>query len=189
MRKYGGVFGFEINQQLSFGEADKDFVRGMDAAIDKRTIPDESTLYRGLKTDPFVPNGIEPREGDVFAYNQYVSTSASKGQAEGFGKAAFLVVSAPAGAKALHLDKELGEPREQEWIFPRHTRLRIDRIEHSPAGKVYHVSVVGVADKVEFPKRMPRKKAEEMAQLARIINEPIPPDVLKDYPDLAERRP
>jgi len=192
IRKYRGVFGTHANssiQKYLSGEAsdeDRKTIEALDGAIGKSRLSRPAVVYRGMRTDPFTPNGIAPRIGDEFAYNAFLSTSEKQAAAETFGKTPLLKISAPAGAEALHIDAATGDNFESEFLFPRHSILRIDAIHNSPDGRVYEASILGKSNRVIFPKRMGRKKAEDAAKMAKLLDEPIPDEVLADYPDLSQ---
>jgi GNAT superfamily N-acetyltransferase len=188
IKKYGGLWGFEINGKLRIDKAtpeDKAHIDALDSAIKSSPAKSKMITYRGLKTDPFGFVGARP--GDVFADPGYTSTSASKSQGIGFGDKSLLVVHVPEKFPALSYERETGVAGEREWLLPRLSKLRVDRVEMSDGKPVYHVTPIGVADAPIRPKRMPLEDARRMARDAEAIEEDIPNHVLADYPELGKK--
>ncbi len=118
---------------MSFGNQDKqkdlDYVRHMDQVIDRHTLGQDTTLYRGITADLHKEiKRLKP--GQVLADKSYTSTSTDekvaqsfKGGAKNAPGGAVIVIRAPAGSRALPATEKSLYKDQAEVILPRRKKL------------------------------------------------------------------
>ena len=105
----------------------------MDAALDKATLTEDATVYRGLAQDTLPAGNME---GAVLTDRGYISTSASAKVAKSFStdEGAFVEIRLKPGDKALFMDS-LSNRGEFEFLLPRDTSFLVRSDTRLPSGK------------------------------------------------------
>lgn len=127
--------GFEVvNDYLRHGnpaEADlaEDMIGSLDAMIAKSTLSADATVWRGVSTDGWLEGTLEP--GTAIEDKGFLSTSAKQSVAVNFAAdqdtpyAAVFQINVPAGTHVIDVVGTGLGGGEQEFIFPRGSRLTV----------------------------------------------------------------
>jgi len=105
----------------------------IDAVLDKATLTEDATVYRGLAQDTLPAGNME---GAVLTDRGYISTSASSKVAKSFStdEGAFVEIRLRPGDKALFMDS-LSNRGEFEFLLPRDTSFLVRSDTRLPSGK------------------------------------------------------
>lgn len=119
----------KINRHLRDGDdptpATRAAVKGLDNAINKGSVPQNTLVYRGL------PANLIGKEGSVFQDNGFVSTSLNSKVAGNFATSKNVIaeIRVPKGSKGAYMDSlktDLSKQQpEHELILPRGSRFKI----------------------------------------------------------------
>lgn len=154
LSRYQGTGFVGIQDHLRSGTEDHEaaaHVKGLDSAIGKSGLREDTTLYRGLGGQAAEEHIAKAKPGALVTDDGYVSTSRHKDVAHEFarardeqeeapGRMAVLHINARKGQKALETAKHVSTvsaQREGEHILPRGTKLRIKRVEVH--GDTHHI--------------------------------------------------
>lgn len=161
-------------------------VRSLDEAIASSPAPRDMVVYRGINGGPHdgKVDLSTLKVGDFFVDHGFVSTSAdpeigsefSKGFNQGDGVE--LVITVPVGQPAAPVPSEFG--REREFLLPRGSRFRVDRVEtNDSGGRVIHVTsqneVVGIGSPIEAPTDSPVAVSDSAQDRLRAASTPAEP--------------
>jgi hypothetical protein len=126
-----------VNEYLRTGEVPADYlgteqdlkdeINGIDNLIDKDTLDEPTTLYRG--TDEYG----DAQVGDTIDDKAFMSTSTDSETAEGFGDTV-VAIDAPAGTNAIDMNSALPggtgyTGNEEEYILDRGSSYTVTRTE------------------------------------------------------------
>lgn len=162
------------NKKLLSGLDIKSVITGLDSAIDSSSMPQATTVFRGVR-------GVTFKAGDLISDKGFQSTTLNRKIAENFSAPGIIVggeapahtimhIHVPAGTKAIYATGVAGGA-ESEVILPRNARYRVVSVE----GHVAHVEIVGFGEekvkkvRVAKPKAEPRPKVEPKAKPEKIV--------------------
>lgn len=112
------------------------WIRNLDQAALRYSLPEETTLYRGISRLGRPP-GWNPQPGDRLSDPAFMSTSTVREVAQEFSDddGDHLVITAPAGTRGIDVgawsdrDAEVQVGLEDEWVLPRGAVLEVTRVE------------------------------------------------------------
>ena len=114
----------------------KNNIKALDSAIDKHEIPKDVTIYRGISKSSFKDwFGGHVQEGTIVKDNGFISTSTSKGFAEGWKSGCTIHIDVPKGTKGMNVEKisSYGS-HEHEIILPRGSKFEVVSVHPSYGG-------------------------------------------------------
>ena len=141
--KYAGSGYSTINNGLRRNDGDiekvqqKKAVAALDKAMQRGAVPEDTVVYRGVKTQAMVS---KLKVGDEFQDHGFVSTSLHKKVGEKFGKEAVIEITVPKGAKAIAFDSVFtgGHMGEHELLLPRGSKFKVTDVSRRK-GPLEHV--------------------------------------------------
>lgn len=142
----------EINSRLRRGDdSNKTTVKAIDEAIEKSTLSESKTLYRGVSREALkgmLGKGEGIKVGDVFEDKSFLSTSTNYGVAKSFGSSGVVLsITTKAGQKGIDMKDISSNPNENEVLLPREQKLSITGLSKPDPSKgqywpVLHVEAV-----------------------------------------------
>jgi len=123
LEMYKGDGYYDINDDLreaGYSEAYSDDVERIDAALERSSLPEPVTVYRGIDVE-MLDDYDEDLTGSTWTDDAFVSTALYKGVAEQRSTGATIEIRLPKGAQALYMDrwKLQSRPSETELLLAR----------------------------------------------------------------------
>ena len=178
LRSYKSAGATSINRYLRTGEssspeADKETVKHIDAAMEKSSLGEDMTLYRGVGFLAWEEGDFpaDPQVGDEFVEKGFVSTSTDKSVAFRFADGAddlIVKINAPSDMRGISLDGILeNQEPEHEWLLDRNTRYSVAKIGsiNTPSGK-RKLLTLNVTSQIESAKGIKVTTATQAAERA-----------------------
>lgn len=126
---YGGSGYASINAALRHGEGGSTHIKNATKHIDEylknAELPEDTTLYRGVKGEYAKILKSILLEGTKFVDKGFVSTSVRKEISEGFSHGLLFKINAPKGTKGAAIGSYSGHHGEHEVLLPRNTVFKV----------------------------------------------------------------
>lgn len=144
------------------GQASPDEYKALDSALEKSTIPEEMTLYRGTSEKMF--GGRDPKDmiGETIVDNGYESTSMTGKVGGIYSDGVVCEINAPKGSKGAYVDEvgfgeksDFGEDANNEILLPRNSKFKITGVETDSSGRtVVKMDYLGQREELSVGKEM-----------------------------------
>lgn len=144
------------------GQASPDEYKALDSALEKSTIPEEMTLYRGTSEKMF--GGRDPKDmiGETIVDNGYESTSMTGKVGGIYSDGVLCEINAPKGSKGAYVDEvgfgeksDFGEDANNEILLPRNSQFKITGVETDSNGRtVVKMDYLGQREELSVGKEM-----------------------------------
>lgn len=144
------------------GQASDDEYKALDSALEKSTIPENMTLFRGTSAKMF--GGKDPKDmiGETIVDKGYESTSMTGKVGDIYSDGVICKINAPKGSKGAYVDEvgfgeksDFGEDANNEILLPRNSEFKITGVETDGKGRtVVTMDYIGQRKEMSVGKEM-----------------------------------